>query len=76
MSLKNPTVAVHLTAKELAMIHRGLAWPMQIGSLGDKLKAADKDMRIANREKNRLIKQKRLARKREEFCPSSTSPSE
>lgn len=62
MSTKNPTVALHVTAKELAMIERALGWPAQIGTLRDKLSAAGKDMRLANREKNRLNKQERLAR--------------
>ncbi len=63
MNEKNPTVALHVTAKELAMIERALSWPAQIGSLRDKLSAADKDMRLANREKNRLNKLARLTKK-------------
>lgn len=80
MNAKNPTVALHVTAKELALIERALGWPAQIGSLRDKLNAADKDMKLANREKNRANKQFRLTRKRLLLegtqCPSSTSPSE
>lgn len=63
MSEKNPTVALHVTAKELAMIERALGWPAQIGSLRDKLNAAGKDMRLANREKNRANKLARLTKK-------------
>jgi hypothetical protein len=60
---KNPTVALHVTAKELAMIERALSWPTQIGSLRDKLSAAGKDMKIANRDKNRRNKAARLTNK-------------
>lgn len=60
MNPKNPTVALHVTAKELAMIERALSWPAQIGTLRDKLSAANKEMILANRQKNRLNKAARL----------------
>jgi hypothetical protein len=60
VSKNNPTVALNVTAKELALIsqltghHNG-----RLGSLGDKLNAADKDMRVAVRESRRLSKQEK-----------------
>lgn len=63
MSLKNPTVALHVTAKELAAIERAFGYAAPNGTLRDKLSAARKDMRLANREKNRYLKQLRLTKK-------------
>ena len=62
MSPKNPTVALHVTAKELALIERALGYTARRGALSDKLKAADKDMRLANRQKNREHKAARRAK--------------
>lgn len=52
-----------MSRKELALIERALSWPAKIGTLRDKLNAADKDMRLANREKNRANKLARLHKK-------------
>lgn len=82
MNIKNPTVALHVTAKELALIERSLGWNAPVGALRDKLNAAHKDMQVANRVKNRANKAARIARKAHinflegEECPNSTSPSE
>jgi hypothetical protein len=82
MSAKNPTVALHVTRKELAVIERALGWNAPIGSLRDRLNEAHDAMRLANRDKNRANKAARIARKAHfnfmegEECPNSTSPSE
>lgn len=70
MSKNNPTVALNVTAKELALIsqlmghHNG-----RLGTLGDKLNAADKDMRIAVRESRRLSKEEK--EKKNALCRQS-----
>ena len=63
MNEKNPTVALHVTRKELALIERVLGYTAQLGTLRDKLNAADKEMRLATREKNRANKAARLTKK-------------
>lgn len=56
----NPTIALNVTAKELSLIqqlagrHNG-----RLGTFGDKLQAADKEMRVAVRESRRLSKQEK-----------------
>ena len=52
-----------MTRKELALIERVLGYTAQLGTLRDKLNAADKEMRLATREKNRANKAARLTKK-------------
>ncbi len=63
MNEKNPTVALHVTSKELALIERVLGYNAAPGSLRDKLNAAHKEMILTNREKNRANKLARLHKK-------------
>lgn len=63
MNEKNPTVALHVTSKELALIERVLGYNTAQGALRDKLSAAHKEMILANRQKNRLNKAERLTKK-------------
>jgi hypothetical protein len=61
MNANNPTVAIHVTDRELAYITAKLGYFTPTG-LSDKLNAAQKDMREARRAKNRAHKIARKAK--------------
>jgi hypothetical protein len=61
VNANNPTVAVHVTDRELAYIVAKLGYFTPAG-LSDKLTAAQKDMREARRAKNRAHKLARRAK--------------
>jgi len=61
---KNPTVPLHVTRKELAILSRKVGYTGVYKTLMDKLYAAEKDMRLATRQKNREVKLARRERKR------------
>lgn len=63
MTKRNPTVTLNVTAKELAILSRFVDWNSPYDQLRTKINEAEKDMRVANREKNRLNKQERKERK-------------
>lgn len=72
MSHKNPTVPLHVTRKELDQITRVLGYNSRLGTLGDKLIAAEKDMRVAVREGRRLAKQEK--EEKNALCWQSETP--
>lgn len=53
----NPTIAVHLTQKELSALFRLLSFPQSYGELGDKISKAIVDIRPIIREARRVAKQ-------------------
>lgn len=64
MSEKNPTVALHVTEKELAALSKAMGWQSVYPSLQKKLYEADKEMRNAKRLRNRARKIARMEKKR------------
>lgn len=59
----NPTVPIHVTAKELRVLSGLLGYNTGYTTLSDKLNEADKAMRLATRQKNREAKAARRERK-------------
>lgn len=64
MSDKNPTVALHVTERELAALVKAMGWQYAYPSLQEKLAAAGVDMRKAKTLKNRARKIARMEKKR------------
>lgn len=63
----NPTVAINVTARELAILSAHVGYNSHYTTLRDKLSAAHEDMKQATRLKNREAK---LARKERESRPA------
>lgn len=59
---KNPTIAVHVTRKELDILIRKVGYTSAYTTLWDKLVAAEKGMRLLTRAKNRAHKTARRQR--------------
>lgn len=71
MAKPNPTVALHVTRKELDRVTRVLGYNSPLGTLGDKLRAAEKDMRVAVREGRRLHKEEKEKKNVQDQVPTS-----
>lgn len=63
MSTTNPTVQLNVTRRELRILGGLLGWSTGPAALRGKLSAADRDMQLATRQKNREAK---IARKAKE----------
>lgn len=59
MAKVNPTVALHVTARELVVLRRAIPYGTW-GTLADKLAQAEKDSRVAVREARRELKKREL----------------